>query len=473
SPPAWKETTPFFSVLVHSPAKQLSPFSGAYIRYSVSSIFPPEFETDISSSTHRVTVFRRFSQFSFLSSALSRKLPAVVLPPLPEKQYAGRFNNDFVEARRGDLERWINAVARHPLARTTEVLSFFLTCVEEEEWNTQLPRYLAGPPAAGPSFFSRVFYPNFNVDAEDAERLVNRFEKHTKLAAKGIDNIRTTFSRLRERGLETSMSLRAFSYSLLELITSTLPGTRDVQTEMDELEAAKLTGASEGLMTADGAWCWKDDCDECLDTTKGLQKLVDTLQIVADLHEDHARRTQLATLELLKTMAHPVELYAPTVDIHRSALAKYLEVSDEQHSKPIIHNTDPVVASRCEAVLNATMAELETYHQHKNEDFRQLSKDYLDGEIEFMEQVLTRFRTARRAFDAPPDPKVLFPGPRRPSIHEKDLSLPPSKRREVKPLTQPTPHMFDSSGGALKPVAKVLQEVGLLFRVGGSSGVYQ
>ena len=37
-------------------------------------------------------------------------------------------SEDFVEARRGDLERYINRVVRHPVARYAEVLTFFLGC---------------------------------------------------------------------------------------------------------------------------------------------------------------------------------------------------------------------------------------------------------------------------------------------------------------------------------------------------------
>lgn len=50
---------------------------------------------------------------------------------LIEKQYTGRFNSDFVEARRGDLERWLNRVIRHPLCRATEVAMFFLGCEDD------------------------------------------------------------------------------------------------------------------------------------------------------------------------------------------------------------------------------------------------------------------------------------------------------------------------------------------------------
>ena len=67
---------------------------------------------------------------------------------------------------------------------------------------------------------------------------------------------------------------------------------------------------------------------ECLKLTKALQKTADTLQTVANLYEGHvrqaflpsffkpnfvlrqkARRTQLATHESLKLLAHPAAVY--------------------------------------------------------------------------------------------------------------------------------------------------------------------
>ena len=45
------------------------------------------------------------------------------------------------------------------------------------------------------------------------------------------------------------------------------------------------------------------------------------------------------------------------------------------------------ISARCETVLNTTMAEIETYHFQKIEDFETLTKEHLDGEIQLYEQV--------------------------------------------------------------------------------------
>ena len=137
--PAWHTKLPPFRVLVHSPHKRSSTLSGAYTVYSVTSLFQlnspdashdiePEHESIPPPSPARITVYRRFSHFVVLHTALSRRLPGIALPPLPEKQYSGRFNQDFVEARRGDLERYIDRIVRHPVARYAEVLVVFLGC---------------------------------------------------------------------------------------------------------------------------------------------------------------------------------------------------------------------------------------------------------------------------------------------------------------------------------------------------------
>ena len=82
----------------------------------------------VDSPLARITVLRRFSHFVVLHTALTRRLPGIALPPSPEKQYSGRFSDDFVEARRGDLERYINKIVRHPVARYAEMVTFFLAC---------------------------------------------------------------------------------------------------------------------------------------------------------------------------------------------------------------------------------------------------------------------------------------------------------------------------------------------------------
>jgi len=139
--PSWQPKTPEFRVLVHSPSKRTSGLTSAYTVYSVTSSFPLDrvkstepSEPSVlfgSSPATLITVQRRFTHFSVLHTVLSRRLPGLALPPLPEKQYTGRFSADFIEARRVDLEQYINRIVRHPVARYAEVVTSFLGCEDE------------------------------------------------------------------------------------------------------------------------------------------------------------------------------------------------------------------------------------------------------------------------------------------------------------------------------------------------------
>lgn len=48
---------------------------------------------------------------------------------------------------------------------------------------------------------------------------------------------------------------------------------------------------------------------------------------------------------------------------------------------------DNDVATRAETVLNATVAEFDTYHNQKNEDIARIVAEHLEGEIDHHEQV--------------------------------------------------------------------------------------
>jgi sorting nexin-9/18/33 len=110
------------------------------------------------------------------------------------------------------------------------------------------------------------------------------------------------------------------------------------------------------------------------------------------------------------------------------------------------------MAARCETVLNITMAEMDTYHDHKGEEFSTIVKEHLDGEIAFYEQVLHRLKAARRTFEAPHF-NELGKSPRRSSRYERELGAP---KLHPPPLPQPCPHVYDSA--PMRPVSAAIQE---------------
>ena len=123
---------------------------------------------------------------------------------------------------------------------------------------------------------------------------------------------------------------------------------------------------------------------------------------------DHARGPQKRRTPFSSVCGKPLLMFEqislvhtwpqPIVDTHRNALSRYTEATEGPTVRHplsffrivlirISQQPDEEVASRCETVLNTTMAEIETYHTQKVEDFALLATEHLDGEIEFYEQV--------------------------------------------------------------------------------------
>jgi hypothetical protein len=141
SGPAWKEDTPSFTVIVHSPQRRTVP-GGDYTAYQLTTLFSPSPSSDSpSSSPSALTVSRRYSTFARLHSTLASRYPLLSIPSLPRAAGGwgqGRFEEEFVETRRRDLERWLSRVGRHEVMRGTEEVRAFLL-VEEEEAKVSSP----------------------------------------------------------------------------------------------------------------------------------------------------------------------------------------------------------------------------------------------------------------------------------------------------------------------------------------------
>lgn len=74
--------------------------------------------------------------------------PGIVVPPPPEKQAVGRFETNFVEARRAALEKMLNKTAAHSTLQHDADLKLFL---ESESFNVDVKHKERREPNLGES----------------------------------------------------------------------------------------------------------------------------------------------------------------------------------------------------------------------------------------------------------------------------------------------------------------------------------
>ncbi|CAG8548987.1 31463_t:CDS:10, partial [Racocetra persica] len=382
--PSWLEKSPSFKIMVHNPEKRVK--LGGVQEYTIFHV------TSMFSEGVQITVERRFSQFEWLYNRLVNKFAAFVLPPLPEKQYSGRFNEEFIEKRRRALERFINRLARHPIIRYSEILTHFLSCNDDSEWRKREKRF-ENDKLVGHAFFQHVYHPEFNVDDGEIDT-IERFEAHARAMEKLMPWINEASQAHKYSLDEMQHQYRRVSYALLRLITG-----------HDACE-------SNDSINDDGAWCWRDGCKACLSLTKALQSTVESMQTIADMYKSHINDTCIPWIENLNEYNYPARSYELLIDTHMGTHKKFKEISEENISKDQEYDVDAeTIRSRCDTVFNVTLAEVDRIHDERVQDFQENTKQYLDGQIELYEKV------SRANFDEP-HYSSLSRTPRSPSQYE-------------------------------------------------------
>ncbi|KAF9302979.1 ferrochelatase hem15 [Mortierella antarctica] len=345
SGPSWQEKAPLFQVRVHDPETRRK-----MVGMQEYTLF--QFSQGVS-----VTVERRYSQFEWLHERLLNKFGALILPPLPEKQYTGRFSEEFIERRRRALERFLNRLVRHPVIRYSDLLTHFLSCSEDGDWK-RAERKFDGDRIVGISFFQHVYHPEFNVNEDGDIDVVERFNAHCK-------------------GSEKQMPF-----------------------------------------LSDATTAYKEGVSDCLRLTKALQTTAETMQQIADIHQTHIADGCLPWQETIKEHANPSSTYAPLVDMHTGTHKKLVEVFEKEQTMEEIDSE--TVKSRCDTVFNITLAEMDRAHDERVQDFQRSTRDFLDSQVAYHEKMLAHLKQARAVFDQPYY-ENLSSSPRFRSKYEKDV----------------------------------------------------
>ncbi|KAF0489518.1 PX-domain-containing protein [Gigaspora margarita] len=421
--PSWLEKSPSFKIMVHNPEKRIK--LGGVQEYTIFHV------TSMFSEGVQITVERRFSQFEWLYNRLVNKFGAFVLPPLPEKQYSGRFNEEFIEKRRRALERFINRLARHPIIRYSEILTHFLSCNDDSEWRKREKQF-ENDKIIGHAFFHHVYHPEFNVDDGEIDT-IERFEAHARAMEKLMPWINEASVVHKDSLEEMQHQYRRVSYALLRLITG------------------HDTGENNDSVNDEGAWCWRDGCKACLSLTKALQSTVESMQAVADMYKSHINDMCIPWIENFNEYSYPSRSYELLIDMHMGTHRKFKEVSEENISKDPEYDMDAeTIRSRCDTVFNVTLAEIDRIHDERVQDFQENTKQYLDGQIELYEKILEELRQARANFDEP-HYTSLSQTPRTPSEYENLID----EQRPVSSRPGSVSSMSDVVGGVVDGVGSM------------------
>ncbi|KAJ3020658.1 hypothetical protein HKX48_000452 [Thoreauomyces humboldtii] len=393
-----------------------------FISYKLLSWFPDE----IGSLQTVLTVHRRFNDFEWLHGHLQNRFPPSVipLPALPSKQHmllpTRRFDRNHVALRMRALERYLNALARHPLLRSEEVVVLFLSCggtsvrsvakddrarsaidlgeagasvvVDDEEWIDAKRVYdieSAGRNPGPANFYKRIALTEDVHPETGFPNMMDRFAKHLSLFEAHLDPL-----------VESTQKHQ-----------TTVVNLHNRYQEMAEcLEVLARGQSQEGRMLRNLAWCWKRGCYDCHEFSNALLAVSKHLQGVAIAYEQHAQEDLTIFNERVREYATTVSGFQALSQLNDVAESRAEELrtttSDPTTTATLVEFPDPqrqppasteAMQKRLSTILSVGQAEVERLHTEKVAAWDLAIKGWMDEEIATQEKVLNHLYAARAA----------------------------------------------------------------------------
>ncbi|EEB09099.1 retromer complex subunit Vps5 [Schizosaccharomyces japonicus yFS275] len=372
---------PHYEITIHDPHK-VGELTSAHTVYCVTSTVTYPNAQSPTESKEELQVERRYRDFLLLYQLLGATHPGTIIPPAPEKQVVGRFDDEFVELRRASLEKMIRKIAQHPRLCQDDAFRYFLSASVfdlrlSRRHGTAESRALSSSGSGILGSISSVFSGSTAKYAETDEFLEEK-KLYWEVMDAQLRSLYQTLSLVMEQRDEVGTVVSEFGESLANL----------------------------SLVELDAGLCSKLDA---------------LAQLQMNLHQVHERRvvhdnlTLSVTLnEYIRTAESVQNAYASRQKVWQSwqsaiaeanrskaTLDKYMKHGKTQQEK-ITNYTNEVnehqrVASLLEAdYANATKvlkSELGKIEEERVEEFKASVETWLESIIESQKEIIDRWET--------------------------------------------------------------------------------
>lgn len=351
----WDPNTNPFSIEVTDPEKKKK-FKGikSFMAYHV-----------IPSSSGR-GVSRRYKHYTWLHERLVDKFSMHCVPPLPDKQYYGRYGESFVEKRREKLQRWSNRIARHPILSRSDVFTHFILCDDEgSSWKAG-KRRAEKDELVGSAYLQAVEHPDVSIDVAASEATVEafgHFERHLKLS----------LSKMRAKFIDHCNQM-----------SGPFMG-----------EFHKMSSVIHGLATT----CKMEDKQYSNSLTEAIFFTAETYRDIGKMHAEQPRNDMLPALDMMKEYIGLLLEFPDVVDIHRGAASKVKECDKMKEECRIDLTEAASITARSESISAAVTSEIYHFQHERVIDFREMMKHFLDEQLNFYKEIIRKLEEARSQYN--------------------------------------------------------------------------
>ena len=351
----WKPTRDAYTVTVASPKKEKK-FNGlkSFIAYQLTPTF------------NNIPVSRRYKHFDWLHIRLVEKFSLIPIPPLPDKQISGRYDEEFVEHRRVQLQEFVDWVCRHPILSTCEVWMHFLTCTDEKKWKHG-KRMAEKDPLQGSSFCHAVFPPEKQLLPSQVDPQVdscNLFVPAMNNAVKTL--IAMTADQTKKFQLQWKQDYQKIGEGLSELARAL---------EIDERRTVTDVNLSQSVGHAAGIFIK-----------------------VGTIFAEQPKNDYIPFSDRLHIYRGILGSFPDALNDHKHAIQKRKECEKLTAEQKMENSQLQEVNRRVETMSYALIAEMNHFRAERDTHLQESIKNFIEAQIVFYKDIVSKLEQARSYF---------------------------------------------------------------------------
>ncbi|XP_054722825.1 sorting nexin lst-4-like, partial [Uloborus diversus] len=309
-------------------------------------------------SFNNIAVRRRYKHFDWLHERLEEKFSLIPIPPLPDKQISGRYQQDFIDHRMNQLQMWVNRICRHPVLSQSEVWMHFLTCTDEKRWKTG-KRNAEKEKLIGGSFFHVISTPANPLENPVVEKQMDHFNR---FVVKMDDSVRQLF------GVAVDQHKR---YSG--------PVRKEIQRMSDAFRDLGVAFAMDPSPVAEPL-------------TVAIKHTAEVYEDLGKMYEDQPKYDVEPMADVLHEYKGMLAAWPDVLQIQKSAQNKMAESRRLCEEGRLSQENMSAIAQRTDVISYATLAEIRHFQRERVAYFKSMMETFLSAQINFYQQITQKLQ---------------------------------------------------------------------------------
>lgn len=350
----WLNSKPPYSCSIASPKKE-SKLKGlkSYIAYQLTPSF------------NNIQVSRRYKHFDWLHERLIEKFTMIPIPPLPDKQIQGRYEDEFIEHRMNQLQSFVNRICTHPILSQSEVWQHFLSCTDDKRWKTG-KRKAEKDPLVGGTLFMTIKAPDKPMDSTTMDHEVEVFTRFTNSFDAAVKNmLKTAADQTQKCQNHYKREFQTIGKAFLQL--------GQAMEQDNNYATTNLTNA----VTCTG----------------------EAYEEIAKLVDDQPRNDWEHLGDTMHDYRGMLAGWPGIIQVHSGAIGKKKEVERMVSEGKLSQSEATEIGNRTDVLSYALLAEINTFHNGRVRDIRDAHKHFLQEQISHYQKITEKLQDALRMFD--------------------------------------------------------------------------